>query len=77
MSALEMSGFIDGVGVKVRTEKRGDGQSSHTITVVRTRPKRPMPADLQIRPEVLGDDLMKQASACRTSRSRVVGTTTP
>jgi len=60
MSSLEMSGFIDGVGVKVRTEKRRSDGSSYTVTVVRTRPNRPMPAGLQIHPEMWGDDLMKK-----------------
>lgn len=63
MGGLEMSGAVDGIGVTIQTEMRGGSNSRQTVTVVRARPNRQMPADLQIGPEGYGGGIMKMLGA--------------
>jgi len=59
MGGLEMSGTVEGIGVTAETETRGGSNGQRTVTVVRARPNRQMPADLKIGAEGYGDAIMK------------------
>ena len=63
LGGLTMSGTIEGIDVSVETETRGGSRSKRTVTVVRARPNRPMPANMHLSTEGYGDGVMKMLGA--------------